>query len=314
MSLSDEKNCNNSSAIRGIVFNIQKFCTNDGPGIRTTVFLKGCPLHCAWCHNPESQKQEMELLYDASKCITCGQCAVACGVGAHVFENGVHTVDRAKCVVCGNCCESCPTDALELVGKEQSVDEVMQEVLRDKIFYDNSDGGLTLSGGEPLMQFDFAMALLKEAKNRGVHTCVETCGYIHTDHLCQVLDYIDLFLFDWKVTNPDLHKQYTGGNNALIRKNLQLLDEQGSQIILRCPIIPDVNDTVEHFEGIAELANGLKNLLAVEIEPYHSLGNAKHQKLDGQVNPAVFRVPEDREIEGWIGTIGALTDKAVRKA
>ena len=313
MSLSDEKNCNKDTAVQGNVFNIQKFCTNDGPGIRTTVFLKGCPLHCEWCHNPESQKRETQLLFDASKCVNCGRCVQVCPVNAQYFKD-THEIDRSKCVACGECCKVCPTDALELAGKEMSIQEVMEEVLSDKIFYDNSGGGMTLSGGEPLLQFDFAYELLRQAKANGLHTCIETCGFVPTEKIKQAAAYIDMFLFDWKVTDDTLHKRYTGGSNALILQNLRMLDAQGAKIVLRCPIIPDVNDTGEHFKGIAALANSLRNVSAVEIEPYHSLGNSKYQKLDEDTTPTVFRTPADEEVERWIDDIGKLTYLKVQKA
>ena len=297
----------------GLVFNIQKFCINDGPGIRTTVFFKGCPLRCKWCHTPESKSCKPQILFDAKKCVLCGACGLVCPQGAHKFEDG-HKIDREKCISCGICVEKCCYDALELVGKEFSVQEVLAEILKDKVFYDNSGGGLTLSGGEPLMQFDFVYELLKEAKQNGIHTCVETCGFAKTEDILQIAEFTDIFLFDWKLSNDSLHKEYTGVSNEAILKNLKAIDSAGSQIILRCPIIPEVNDTEEHFFGIANTANSLKNIIAIEIEPYHSLGNNKLKKLDMEEQIKDFRVPDSQEIDGWIKQIQDRTKITVKRA
>lgn len=196
----------------GIVFNIQKFCLQDGPGIRTTVFLKGCPLHCAWCHNPESHSEKSCVLYDKEKCVGCGKCGETCQNGAHAFTTE-HTVDREKCITCGACVKACDNDALELVGKEMSVDEVLSEVLKDRAFYENSGGGLTLSGGEPLLQFDFSYEVLRQARLNGINTCVETCGFTSTEKITKIAQVTDVFLYDWKLTDDELHKRYTGVSN-----------------------------------------------------------------------------------------------------
>lgn len=256
--------------MKGIVFNIQKFCINDGPGIRTTVFLKGCPLRCKWCHNPESHFSQTEVMK----------------------ENGNR----------------------ELCGTYMSVQEVIDEVLKDKVFYSNSGGGLTLSGGEPLMQIDFACELLKQAKQNGIHTCIETCGFAKTEDILRIAEYTDIFLYDWKLTDDSLHKKYTGVSNGAILDNLLRIDSIGAKIIIRCPIIPSVNDTQEHFTGIAQVANALANILAVEIEPYHSLGNNKYKKLGKSEAVPKFKMPDEEQVEYAITQIQKYTEIAVKKA
>ena len=299
---------------KGIVFNIQKFCVNDGPGIRTTVFLKGCPLRCAWCHNPESHKKAPELLYGADKCIGCGACARICGEGAHSFDSGKHTFLRDKCTCCGACAEACPSKALELSGGEKTGGEVIDEVLRDKIFYENSGGGVTLSGGEPLMQYDFAYAILKEAKVQGIHTALETCGYATREKIERIASVVDLFLYDFKLYDSELHEKYTGVGNGEIIENLHLVDRLGKEIILRCPIIPGVNDTDEHFSAIAEMASSLSHILAVEVEPYHPLGNDKYARLGRSGAATTYPTPTKDEIDSWIEKIGRMTTVKVRRA
>lgn len=242
--------------MKGMIFNIQKFCTSDGPGIRTTVFLKGCPLSCVWCHNPESQSPHRELLVYPHKCVGCGRCV---GVTAETEDF------------------TCYHSAKELCGKEASVDEVLDEVMKDKPFYETSGGGMTLSGGEPLYQAEFAEALLAEAKRKGLHTAVETAGLIKTDTLLRLAEHIDLFLFDYKETDPVRHKEYTGVDNRLILENLRALSKAGKSIVLRCPIIPGYNDRDEHYRGIAAMANELSTVTEINIEPYHSLGDGKYE-------------------------------------
>lgn len=298
--------------MKGTIFNIQKFCINDGPGIRTTVFFKGCPLKCAWCHNPESQQKKSELLYDSQRCVGCGKCAAACQVGAHAIKNGIHTYNRDCCTACGSCAEVCCSEALEIAGKEESVDGILHEVMKDKAFYDNSGGGLTLSGGEPMMQFDFVFELLKGAKACALHTCIETCGFADTEKMLTIAPFTDIFLYDYKLTDDNLHKEYTGVSNSLIKKNLYAIDTTDSKIVLRCPIIPGVNDNEAHFDGIARMANSLNNIIAIELEPYHSLGNNKYNKLN-KVSHS-FSTPESTDVEGWIKSIQRRTEVTVKKA
>ena len=275
-------------SVKGTIFNIQRFCVNDGPGIRTTVFLKGCPLSCVWCHNPESQRFEPEILFYKDKCTGCGRC------------RGITVADRD--FVCFN-------DAKEICGKTVSANEVTAEVLKDKPFYENSGGGVTLSGGEPLAQYDFSLELLKKAKENGIHTAVETCGYAEKSKILEIAKYVDLFLFDCKETDPDLHKEYTGVDNKIILENLKALSDAGSKIILRCPIIPGFNDRAEHFKGISETAEKFIGIEHIEIEPFHPLGESKYSALGREV--ADIPVPSGKTVDKWIKQIDCGTDKDV---
>ncbi|MBE5772510.1 MAG: glycyl-radical enzyme activating protein [Clostridiales bacterium] len=262
----------------GTVFNIQRFSTYDGPGIRTCVFLKGCPLHCLWCHNPESHSTGVQMFYRADLCAGCGACAAACPAGCHRMDMGKHVFDRSLCQSCGRCADVCPANAMEMCGGTMSAEEVMQEVLHDRLFYGTSGGGMTLSGGEPLMQFDFVLALLQLAKENGIHTAVETSGYTHRD-IIELAPYTDLWLYDVKLTDEAKHIAYTGVSKQLILENLRRLDAAGAKIVMRCPIIPDVNLDPDHFDGLANLARSLKNISAIHLEPYHPLGVSKARQL-----------------------------------
>lgn len=278
-------------SVKGTVFNIQRFCVNDGPGIRTTVFLKGCPLSCVWCHNPESQRFEPEILFYKDKCTGCGRC---------------------KCVTAADRDFVCFNGAKEICGKTVSANEVTAEVLKDKPFYENSGGGVTLSGGEPLAQYDFTLELLQKAKENGIHTAVETCGYAERSKILEIAKYVDLFLFDCKETDPELHKEYTGFDNKIILENLKALSDAGSKIILRCPIIPGFNDRAEHFKGISEIADKFSGIEHIEIEPFHPLGESKYSALNSEY--ADIQPPDAQMVDKWIGQIKFGTKKEVKRA
>lgn len=297
----------------GTIFNIQKFSINDGPGIRTTVFMKGCPLNCLWCHNPESKSRKTEIFFDARKCVGCRSCEV-CPYGCHVFTDTEHIFNREKCIACGKCAAECYTDALELVGTEKSVEEIIAEVMKDEAFYENSGGGMTLSGGEPMFQFDFTYELLKRAKENGLHTCIETCGFAKWEQYEKIADLVDIFLFDYKETDPGKHKEFTGVTNELILENLKKLDEKGCKTVLRCPIIPGLNDTDEHFTGIAKTANCLKNVLEINIEPYHPLGKGKSEMLGKEYFSDDLSFADDNAVKEWIEKISSQTEITVKKA
>lgn len=263
----------------GRVLNIQHFCVDDGPGIRTTVFLKGCPLSCAWCHNPESQETHQELICRADRCVRCGACVSACPTGAHTLTAQGHSLDREKCTRCMTCVGICHYGALESAGKEMTAHEVLADVLSDRTFYETSGGGITLSGGEPTAQPQFSEALLMAAKQEGLSTAMETCAFCSTETLLRLAAHTDLFLLDWKLGNDALHRQYTGVSNELIRENVARLCEIGARVILRCPLIPDVNLTKEHYESIVSLANTYPNIEQIDLEGYHPLGVGKAETI-----------------------------------
>ena len=267
--------------MKGNIFDIQRFSVHDGPGIRTTVFFKGCPLRCIWCHNPESQRCEVSLAYYPKSCIGCGACTDACPFGAHrMTDEKVHIFDRTACIGCGACANVCPSEALVSFGKSVDVSEIMDEVLRDKNFYENSGGGLTVSGGEPLMQGEFLIEVLRAAKEAGLHTAIESCGFGSKNILAEVAKYTDLFLFDIKATGDELHRELTGVPFSPIKENLKLLDALGAKSVLRCPLVPDINTTSEHYDAIAELACELNGVTEVNVMAYHTLGNGKYDALD----------------------------------
>ncbi|MEO5367772.1 MAG: glycyl-radical enzyme activating protein [Magnetococcus sp. WYHC-3] len=290
----------------GRIFEIQRFCVHDGPGIRTTVFLQGCPLRCWWCHNPEGLEPKTLLSFLAEKCIGCGACLSACPHHAHRMENGQHVLNRDVCKCCGLCANQCHAGALENVGREVSVAEVLAEVMKDLPFYQKSGGGLTLSGGEPMVQLAFTEALLQQARQAGLHCVVETCGYAKPDDFRRILPLVDLFLFDIKDSNDAKHIMYTWVSMRPIRANLRLLHDAGAAIQVRLPIIPGLNDRPDHFARIAELARELPKLQGFEIIPYHRLGTDKRRRFGIEnANSSNVAAPEPQEVAAWIQALRA---------
>jgi len=258
----------------GIILNIARASLHDGPGIRTTVFLKGCGLSCLWCHNPESIQLTPQLFYQQSLCTMCRLCASVCEYDVHTFS-ARHNINFPKCILCGKCIALCPAKALSIAGKTMSSDSIIQEVLKDKAFYATSGGGLTLSGGEPLgSQIEFAHTLLQSAKDHGISTAIETSGFAPKENFGRVLNSADYFLFDYKVS-PNLYKRYTGVSFSIIEANLALLNNRGAHIILRCPIIPTVNDNEEHLQDIAMLADKFTSIKSIELIFYNTFGISK---------------------------------------
>jgi pyruvate formate lyase activating enzyme len=264
----------------GIVFDIKRFAVHDGPGIRTTVFLKGCPLRCQWCHNPEGQSMEPELVLRESLCMGCGACVPVCPQGAISMKDDHAVTDREKCLACGACVEVCYTGARELAGQEMAPHEVMAVLERDIPFYEESGGGVTFSGGEPLSQDDFLHALLSACKDRGIHAAVDTCGFCSWKHLDALRHQVKLFLYDLKMMDDVRHRELTGVSNAPVIENLRALSQEGHMIILRVPVIPGVNDDAETVRQIGRFVSTLPSLYRVDLLPYHNTAAEKYRRLN----------------------------------
>jgi len=265
--------------ITGTIFDIKKFSLHDGPGIRTTVFFKGCDMRCRWCHNPESHRLEPELMFRPDRCIGCQSCLTVCTQKAISLNDDVITHQKEKCIQCGRCADVCNAQAREMVGRESTVEEVMTEIEKDLPFYVQSGGGVTFSGGEPLLQKDFLSALLHSCKARGIHTAVDTCGYADWKDIDSIRNQTDLFLYDLKLVDDVLHRKHTGVTNKNILRNLQKLSDGGQDIIIRVPIVPGITDTKENIHHIGELTMRLSHLRRLDILPYFHIAAEKYQRL-----------------------------------
>lgn len=274
-----------------MIFAIKRFETHDGDGIRTTVFFKGCSLRCKWCHNPESLSFNKNIAYNAELCRSCGGCAKICT--ANKIDNGIHLFNRKDCNLCGRCIGICPYQAFTIYGEDKSAQEIANDVLQDKIFYDGSGGGATFSGGEPLMQIDLCVSLAKILKNSNINIAIDTCGNVLRESIVKILPYADTFLYDVKAIDPIVHKKCTGQTNELILDNLKFIDSQNKSIEVRVPYVPDMNDM--EIENIAKFLKDIKNLKRVRVLPYHNYAQDKYISL-GIVDESPMRLPTKEEI------------------
>jgi len=282
--------------VKGLIFDIRKFSIHDGPGIRTTVFFKGCPLACWWCHNPEGQSFEPQLVERLSRCIRCGSCVLACRQGAVQLVSEVPTTDRELCLLCGDCVEGCAADARQIAGHEMSVEEVLDEIQRDLPFYESSGGGVTFSGGEPLSQVEFLVEILRACKRIELHTSLDTSGYAPWDNLDMVREYVDLFLYDLKLVDDEQHYRYTGVSNQVILENLEKLSQKGHQIVVRVPLIPGITASIDNIQAIGSLVSGLGNIERVDLLPYHASAEGKYDRLGLEYELAGRASPAETEM------------------
>lgn len=282
----------------GKVFSIERYAVHDGDGIRTIVYLKGCPLRCLWCANPEGQEERSQLFFFPDRCIGCGRCVDVCSFGAaHRDENGRIEHDPSRCRGCGNCVDICNTVARQLFGRSMEVDEVVAEVLKDRPFYRRSSGGVTVSGGEPSMQPEFTAELLRECRVNGIHTAIETCGYTSWGNLATIADHLDLVLYDIKHMDLEEHLRLTGVPNGLILENLLRLSARGLPIIVRVPVIPGYNDSPHNLETLATFLEKLPSLGGVNLLPYHNYGSGKYAWCGREYLLADLTLPDMARME-----------------
>ena len=276
---------------KGLITNVQRFSIHDGPGIRTTVFLKGCPLRCFWCHNPETLRLQPEVQLFPERCIGCRACLERCPQGAHVEVDGRREFRRELCQACGRCTDTCYAEALVMTGRWWTPEELLAEILRDKEFYDNSGGGITLSGGEPLFQQRFSLRVLQLCKEAGLHTAIETAALCPWEDLAELLPWLDLVMMDIKLVDDEQHRAATGVSNRRILANARRLSETGIPLIVRTPVVPTVNDNPEAIGAVAEFIKGFPNLLYYELMPFHHLAEGKYRSLGEEYRARDLRTP-----------------------
>jgi len=282
----------------GRIFDIKRFAIHDGPGIRTTVFFKGCPLSCPWCHNPEGRSSEPELFLRSGRCNGCGACLPSCQTGALSLIDGTISVDRSRCTACGDCAAACPSEALEIVGRVVTVGELIGSLGRDTPFYDQSNGGVTVSGGEPLAQPEFLNELLRACRSQWLHTTVDTSGYAPLEVVREVAASADLFLYDLKLIDPTAHRRFTGVENASILDNLRFLSSRGASVIVRVPVIPGITDALDNIDGIARFVASQGRPYPVDLLPYHRAGMEKYARLGLPCRLEAAEPPSDEAMRG----------------
>lgn len=261
----------------GIIFDIKRYAIHDGPGIRTTVHFKGCPLSCWWCHNPESQSALPSILFRSERCIACGSCIDSCPNGAISVRKGALVTDEGLCSSCGVCCDACPAEAREMCGKHYTVEELMVQLNKDEMFF-REGGGVTFSGGEPLMQPDFLFEALIACKNAGYHTALDTCGFASRKVVLESAKHTDLYLYDIKHMDPEMHKKYMGKDNVVILENLRALSDAGANINIRLPFMPGINSSDENMHAVGKFVATLRGVVKVNILPYHDVAKGKHER------------------------------------
>lgn len=284
--------------LTGYVFDIKKYAIHDGPGIRTTVFFKGCPLQCRWCHNPESWRLSPELGFRRTRCLRCGRCVEACKEQAITLTESTAVTDANKCRICGECVNVCLSQAREIIGQKMTVDVVMHEIEKDVIFYDESGGGVTFSGGEPLMQPEFLLALLKQCRAQDIHTAVDTTCFAKPELVRKVAAHTDLFLCDIKQMDGNAHKRFTGVNNDRILYNIKDLSKSGKDIAIRIPVVPGFNDDPANIEATADFAASLDNVGHIDILPYNRGGIEKSARLATEFDLMQADIPSEEKMEG----------------
>lgn len=296
----------------GWVFNIQRFSIHDGPGIRTTVFLKGCPLHCFWCHNPEGIHPKLEIQFHPARCILCGDCVLLCEQKAHNLQDGVHRYERGSCIQCGRCVDGCPAGALESAGELMTISQVMDEVLSDRPFYETSGGGMTISGGEPLLQLEFTRSLLECCKAEGIHTAIETTAFGRWKDIEALLPVTDIVMMDLKHLDPEKHRQSTGVSNLRILENACRLASTDKPIQFHTPVVPGVNDSPEEIAAIAKFVNELIGLrraaqeqpedISLVLLPFHRLAADKYISLGLDYKASTLEMPSKEKIHALVET------------
>ena len=284
------------------ITDIQRGCTHDGPGLRTTVFFKGCPLRCKWCHNPETLDKKKQVFFRKDRCVSCMACAGICPAGAHILKDGTHSMDSSACTGCMACTRPgvCPAGALSASSRTVETQQVLEEVLEDRIFY-RQRGGMTLSGGEPTAQKEGMLQLLRDAKREGIHTCLETCGVFPASLAEELVKLVDLFLYDVKDTDPVRHRENTGGDLEQILSNLRSIDAAGGKTVLRCVLIPEVNLGDDHALQLSALYHSLRNCQYIELLPYHPYGLSKAEQLGRE--QARFRLPGQEELDAFAAVL-----------